>query len=396
MRKPVHHPGIRERRGRVELRYRDASGVQHSRFFDSLTEALDFQATVRVKRRTGELIDPARARVSLERFYAGWRARAEELGKPSERTLINYDEKMHRYVLPSLGKVPLAAISRADVEEVVASAPTPWVASDVLKVLRMILNRAVAEERIGRNPASRVAAPQLPRAEPWVLTPEEVERCADAVGERWRALVLTAAYSSLRWSELVALRVSRVDLLRRRIRVEEKITEHGHLIPGEPKTWQSRRSVTIPKEVAEEIAAHLHRHPQGGDGYVFAGEEGGPLRRSHFGRLVWRPATKAAGIGGFKFANLRHTGASLAIAAGAHSMQVAARLGHTSTRMIERHYVSLFEGLDAEVGEQLGRMRRRAVKESRRLRPGADVDQMWTKVDPDGPQGVQLHAQKGP
>ena len=52
--------------------------------------------------------------------------------------------------------------------------------------------------------------------------------------------------------------------------------------------------------------------------------------------------------GGFRFGNLRHTGASLAIAAGANPMLVAARLGHSS--MVEKHCVSLFEGLDREIG----------------------------------------------
>ena len=40
---------------------------------------------------------------------------------------------------------------------------------------------------------------------------------------------------------------------------------------------------------------------------------------------------KAAGLEGFPFRNLRHTGASLAIAAGANPLLVAARLGGTST-----------------------------------------------------------------
>ncbi len=127
------------------------------------------------------------------------------------------------------------------------------------------INVAVDEERIARNPAARVPASRIEQAEPWVLTPDEVERVADEVGERWRALVLLAAYSSLRWSELVALRVSRLDLIRRRLRVEEKIVEHGRLIAGEPKTRQSRRSVPsrnqsssrLPSTFADSLPARM-------------------------------------------------------------------------------------------------------------------------------------------
>jgi integrase len=49
----------------------------------------------------------------------------------------------------------------------------------------------------------------------------------EAILDRYRAFVLTAADSSLRWSELVALRVDRLDLVRDVIRVEEKIVESG-------------------------------------------------------------------------------------------------------------------------------------------------------------------------
>ena len=111
--------------------------------------------------------------------------------------------------------------------------------------------------------------PTLHKEEPWVLTPQEVERLADEVGERWRGFVLLAAYGSLRWSELVAVRVGRIDFPRRRIRVEEKITEHGTLFPGEPKTWKSRRSVSLPEFVIFELAAHVGRYPPDEDGLVF-------------------------------------------------------------------------------------------------------------------------------
>jgi integrase len=140
--------------------------------------------------------------------------------------------------------------------------------------------------------------------------------------------------------------------------------------------------VAIPQFVCFELAEHLRLHPPGRDRLVFSGSKGGPIRRPHFTRLVWGPETKAAELEVFPFKNLRDTGASLAIAAGANPLLVAARLGRTSTRMVERHYVSLFEGLDGEIGSALGTMRRRRKAESARLRPRTDVDQMWTKTAP--------------
>jgi len=79
--------------------------------------------------------------------------------------------------------------------------------------------------------------------------------------DRYQAFVLTAVYSALRWSELVALRVDRLDLMRNRIRVEEKIVESGRLIRGTPKTERSRRAVTIPEFVRFELAEYLRPVP---------------------------------------------------------------------------------------------------------------------------------------
>jgi integrase len=64
----------------------------------------------------------------------------------------------------------------------------------------------------------------------FVLTMEQVDGLVEAVPDRYQALVLLAAYGSLRWSELVALRVDRLSPSRNRVRVEEKIVESGHLI----------------------------------------------------------------------------------------------------------------------------------------------------------------------
>ena len=92
---------------------------------------------------------------------------------------------------------------------------------------RAALRRTISPERYRRRDA-------IPGDR--VLSGEELDRLAEAIPDRFRAFVLTAAYSSLRWSELVALRVDRLDLVRDVIRVEEKIVESGRLIGGAPKT----------------------------------------------------------------------------------------------------------------------------------------------------------------
>jgi integrase len=241
------------------------------------------------------------------------------------------------YLEPLAGR-PLNTITRADVEDILSATPSSWRAHDVAKVLRMILGRAVKAGKIGSNPASGIDLPKIDHREPRTLSVEELERLVDTMPDRWKAFVLVAAYSSLRFSELVGLRVDRLELPRNRLRVEAKITEAGHLIAGRPKTERSRRTVTLPDFVTFSLAEHLRRYPPGPNGLVFTMPKGGPVRRQTFYHRVWGPALEAAGLQGFRFGQLRHTGATMALEAGANPVLVAFRLGHVSTRMVEQHY----------------------------------------------------------
>ena len=95
-------------------------------------------------------------------------------------------------------------------------------------------------------------------------------------------LIRVLAYAGLRWGELVALTACRIDLARRRIEVVEAITEvHGRVVVGATKTHQ-RRSVPIPRFLADELAEHLAGKAPGD--LVFTAPEGGVLRNTNSGR----------------------------------------------------------------------------------------------------------------
>jgi integrase len=237
--------------------------LEHARTFRRLGDAEAWLEEERTNARRGGWIDPTRGKEPLGSFYDRWKQLAAETGRPSERTLIAYDELWRLYIAPKLKDESLNAITRADVEQVVCAAAkrSAWRANDALKVLRRLLSAAVDAEAIARNPATRVPTPRIEQERPWVLTMDEVDALAEAVPDRYRALVLLAAYGSLRWSELVALRVDRLSPSRDRVRVVEKIVESGRLIRGEPKTKRSRRWVTVPDFVASALADHVKEVP---------------------------------------------------------------------------------------------------------------------------------------
>ena len=175
-----------------------------------------------------------------------------------------------------------------------------------------------------------------------------------AVPEEQRQLV--EAYPSpalLRWGELAALTARRIDLARRRIEVVDAITEvHGRVVVGTTKTHQ-RRSVPIPRFLADELADHLAGKAPGN--LVFTAPEGGVLRNTNFRPRFFDPATEKVGLLGLTPHELRHTAASLALAAGANVKAVQLMLGHASAAMTLDTYAGLFAyDLDA-VADRLDR-----------------------------------------
>lgn len=186
------------------------------------------------------------------------------------------------------------------------------------------------------------------------LTPGEVAALADAAG-RYRALVLTAAYTGLRLGELTALRVGRLDLLRRRLAVVETLREvRDRLIFSEPKTKTPRRSLTLPRFMVDELAAHLgsRSEPADADQLVFTATNGGPLRRSNFRRRVWLPAVESTVGQPMRFHDLRHTHAAMLVAQGEHPKVIQERLGHASIKTTLYTYGHLFEGLDEAAADR--------------------------------------------
>ena len=334
--------------GKWQARWRDPGGHQRVKTFRLKADAERFLPATEDSMHRGAYHDPNAGRETFGAFWATERATAARTSRLSERTLIAYDEIVRLYLAP-LSTRPLSSITRADVEDVIRGRTR---ALDIRKVLRAILGRAVKAGKIAANPAVGVDVQKAEHREPRTLSGEELDRLVEAVPDRYRGLVLVAAYSSLRWSELVAFRVDRLDLPRDRIRVEEKIVESGRLIPGAPKTERSRRAVTLPHSVTLELAEHLRRYPS--DGLVFTAERGGVIRRPAVHRLVWKPALERAGLQGFRFGQLRHTGATLALEAGANPALVAFRLGHTSTRMLEQHYAGRLDRADRELARALG------------------------------------------
>ena len=172
-----------------------------------------------------------------------------------------------------------------------------------------------------------------------------------------------AAYTGLRAGEIAALRVGRLDMLRRRVEVAESlsIVPGQGLVFGPTKNYQ-RRTVPLPAFLADELAEHLaHRGGPGRDALVFTSQQGAPLRQHHFYWRHFKPAVQRAGLDVQpRFHDLRHTCVALLIAEGAHHLTIMRRLGHSSIQVTLDTYGHLFPELEEDVTQRLDAVGRAA------------------------------------
>ena len=112
------------------------------------------------------------------------------------------------------------------------------------------------------------------------------------------------------------------------------------------------------------------------------------LRNQNWRRAVWNEACVKAGVPGLVPHELRHTAASLAIAAGADIISVSRMLGHSSPTVTLNRYGHLAEGALEDVARRLGEAATASEQQS-------DSPQASTGVAPELPQGEGGEAGEG-
>jgi integrase len=307
----------------------------------------------------GEWIDPQIAATPFDGWSQEWLATRTHL-KP--KTFEGYKSLLRVHLIPRFGAMPLRAIDPYLVDSWVRDLTLGGLSASRVRqshqLLSMILKAAVRARMISHNPAEGTPLPRsLPRQQRF-LDAGEVDSLAAETPDRYQALIYTLAYGGLRWAEAVGLKAGSVELLRRRIEVTETLSEvNGVLYQVPPKTWE-QRSISIPPFVADMLGAHLGNYSISDHGALaFTTAAGTPLRSSNFRRSVWLPAIAAIDQEGLRVHDLRHTCASLHMAAGTNLHYVKEHLGHSSINVTVDIYGHLYDDTKDEVALRLETLR---------------------------------------
>jgi integrase len=255
------------------------------------------------------------------------------------RTRTHYRRLLDQLILPELGEYHLNEISPIMVRNWQAGLdPTaPTLRAHAYSLLRTIMGTALSEQLISINPCvlrGAGSSEKVHKSKPATL--EELAIITAQMPERLRLAVLIASWCGLRYGEIFELRRGDIDLDQGVIRVRRAVTRVAGEKPiiGPPKSEAGVRDVNIPPHLIETFRQHMDEHVTvGARSLLFPASRSGGQHMSpatlyrHFYR-----AREAAGRPDLRWHDLRHTGATLAAAAGATLPELMARLGHRSTR----------------------------------------------------------------
>lgn len=278
-------------------------------------------------------------------------------------TRKDYEQILAKYIVPTLGRMHVDEITRADVRQWHAGLADAGQRTRTKSygLLRAIMNTAVDDELITVSPVHiRGAGAATKRRALEPATPAEIEAIAANMPERLLAAVMISAWCALRYGELAELRRKDIDPEQKLIKVRRAVTfPPGGAVVGPTKSEAGVRDVSIPPHVWPIIEEHLEKHVRPGPNMLlFPGEGRGHMWHSVMG-TYFAKARKAAGRDDLRWHDLRHTGATLAAQVGATTAELQARLGH-STTVAAQLYQHAAKDRDRLIAERLSLLVERA------------------------------------
>lgn len=207
------------------------------------------------------------------------------------------------------------------------------------RLVRAVMNQAVRDELIVRNPCNVPGAGADVARERRIASPRQIIELVDAIEERYQAPVLLAAWCALRRHEVVQLAPEDVDL-------EEEVV---HV--RKSKTPAGVRKVAIPPHI---IPLLRHASQWSDSESFFTSPRGGRMVANTFYHAFAR-ARKRLGLDHLTIHDLRHTGNTLAANAGATTKDLMKRSGHASEAAAKR-YLHAVDGRDAEIAKALSKI----------------------------------------
>jgi integrase len=277
---------------------------------------------------------PPRSGITLEAFVKEWRTNVAVNLKGS--TTRAAESHLRAHILPKLGSLTLTEINTKTVQSFVAYLATGRsrkTVENVLLTLSSILRIARAwEYACGNFSLADITMPREGvRKEQRSFTDAEVGKILSAAPEPFGTILAVTAVLGLRIGEVLALRVSDVDLARRIVRVRQSVDAATRTVQA-VKSTASSADVPMPSQLEGRLRKHLQTH-DGKTHLLFVNRNGRPFSANKLREKVLHPLLEKLGIPRGGFHSMRHGAASALLADGATPAVVQKQLRHSDARI---------------------------------------------------------------
>lgn len=269
-----------------------------------------------------------------------------------EGTHLNYKSALNLYWMPHLALTRLSAISTMTLRKIIGEIEwsSPSVKRNAMVRLSTILDDAVREELIGKNPAELLDAPKRKRNEPDPLSLDEANKIIAELYsmEHWPSTIYAAFFefaffTGMRPQEIIALRWDEVDKEKRQVHVCRAIAQG--VIKERTKTKKNRHVLLNDRALhALEFAEQYAKRRKAGSGsvkgfpYVFPPSKMSEhIRQTSDLHKQWGPALKKLTIRYRPPYNCRHTYATICIMSGMNPAFIAQQLGHSVQMLLSTY-----------------------------------------------------------
>ena len=318
--------------------------------FERKQDALDAMQAELVDRRRGTHIQPTNLTFGdyAKRWLHERAATRVKLGQLAETTYAIYERDLRNHLLPHLGDVAIQQLGGATLTRHYAALlerlSTKTIAN-VHGLAHRILEDAVHDELLLRNPARTAVKPRAPDSEQPTWTPEETARFLRHVradDPDWHALFATIATTGIRRGEAVGAVWAGVDLKTGFLEIRQTITKAGSkIVVKEPKSKRSRRLVPLPPAVVALLGEHRIRQTERRLALGSDWQDHDLVFPNEWGRFRYPDYVST------KFATYaRHSLASALDASGNGLATISTLLGHASTAVTSKVYTHMLKGAD--------------------------------------------------
>lgn len=322
---------------------------QLTKSFDTKSEALIWLREIS--------INPNSEALKVKDFLLEW---IDNYKGFRQGTKSNCQVHIHRHLIPLIGELDLVKVTPQHIRELVNTLQDkglePATINRIIATARSGFQTAVDKGFILLNPFKGISAKSHQGSPKLTWTLREAQDFLTTLDSSpldlvFRLLLLTG----MRRGEVLALRWRDIDLAYGSISIRENLTLIGKsLVLGEPKSRTGTRRIQLDDDSIRKLKTHKVKSPADPGDFVFS-RDGKALNPSAVSR-EFRKHLEVNNLKTIRLHDLRHTSATLGLAAGESIKEVSVRLGHSDIGITSKTYVVVPDSLAKQSTNRLSNL----------------------------------------